>query len=244
LNLCRQAPKASFKIHVSQSICRSQQQITTTAYSSSIAMTNKWSILSSIVKGEITDSRPSSPHGRRMATGAAAIVGTATLIGCSLVNESYEARLKAEDEKKEKAIKAFQEERRRKREQEENSREEFREQIRQKYGIDKKKEDSQKSSKDRKWAVHFPSKSFDMFWGSSSSTEATAASAENSGAGAASRSPRSASARSAPGGSSMRRSSEPSALHARLRTRGRSSHAHSRKKKEPSQQKMDGCRQQ
>ena len=58
-----------------------------------------------VVKGEVSDKKPSlfnptSKQSKEVATGAAAIIGTATLIGCSLVNENYEARLRAENEKK------------------------------------------------------------------------------------------------------------------------------------------------
>ena len=35
-----------------------------------------------------------------VATGAASLIGTASMIGCSLISENYEAKLRAEEEKK------------------------------------------------------------------------------------------------------------------------------------------------
>ena len=59
-----------------------------------------------IVKGEINETKsevfgtPSSHNGKHVATGAAAMVATASLIGCSIVNEKYEDKLRAEEAKK------------------------------------------------------------------------------------------------------------------------------------------------
>ena len=62
--------------------------------------------IAGIIKGDVTERHSkanllsSSVRTKEVAKGAAAIIGTASLIGCSLVNENYEARLKAENEKK------------------------------------------------------------------------------------------------------------------------------------------------
>jgi len=97
-----------------------------------MSKTSKWTIIAGLIANEVGDMKKD--------------LMTNGMVSKPDLSPEEEAKLKAENEKKEKAMKAYHEERQKKHDRAEYAREKFRENIRQKYGIGRKSAESMEAS--------------------------------------------------------------------------------------------------